>query len=115
MHAQCHDATSPTPRLSQAALRQQNVQFKGTGGISEENRDQGFRPGFMNNRTGEVYVSCFGDGRPAPMHLLDGLPASVVVRRAVSGRVVAVHGWITAGFIRNGRFFTREQAAAAAH
>jgi hypothetical protein len=103
-----------TPHLSLNTLQTQNRQFSGTGGVSAENRAQRFRPAFMDRRTGEVYPSRFGDGRPAPIHLLDGLPASAVLHRTASGRVTAVHGWLTAGFTREGRFFTREQAAAIA-
>jgi hypothetical protein len=113
MYAQHSFEELPTPRLELKTLETQNRRFKGTGGVSEENRAQGFRPAFMDTRTGDVYLSRFGDGRPAPIHILDGLPANAVLRRTGSGRVTAVYGWITAGFVRDGRFFTREQAAAA--
>jgi len=51
-------------------------------------------------------------GQAGTIHLLDGLPANAILRRTGSGRVAAVHGWITAGFVRDDRYFTREQAAA---
>jgi hypothetical protein len=54
--------TSPAPSLRREALQEQNPCFKGTGGVSQENQDQGLRPAFMDTRTGEVYASCFGGG-----------------------------------------------------
>ena len=42
--------------------------------------------------------------------MLDGLPDAVIVRRNRSGKVTAVRGSIVAGFLRDGRFYTREQA-----
>jgi hypothetical protein len=113
MHTQHAYHQPRTPRSGLESLQAQNQRFHGTTGVSAENRTLGFRPAFMNTRTGEVYLSRFGDGRLAPMHLLDGLPASVVLKRTDSGCVAAVHGWITGGFVRDNRFFTREQAVAA--
>lgn len=115
MYTQSHYQELPAPRLAPQTLITQNRRYQGTGGVSAENRGAGFRPAFMNTRTGEVYLSRFGDGRPAPIHVLDGLPANAVWRRTDSGRVAAAHGWITAGFVRAERFFTREQAATAVH
>ena len=94
-------------------LKQQNKCFKGTGGRSQENRSSGFLPAFSDTSTGAVYLSRFADGRLAPMHMLDGLPAEVVVDRSTSGRVKAVKKTVVAGFVRNDQFYTREQAAAA--
>jgi hypothetical protein len=59
-------------------------------------------------------ISCFADGRPAPIHLLDGLPADWVTVRGAGGRVLAVKASVVAGFIRGGRFYTRAQAASLA-
>lgn len=52
------------------------------------------------------------DGRPAPMHLLEGLPPAVVTARDATGRVIALKSTVLAGFVRAERFYTREQAAA---
>jgi hypothetical protein len=99
--------------LSPRRLRQQNQRFKGSGGISRENRGGGFLPAFSDTRTGAVYLSRFRDGRPAPMHLLDGLPGELIAARTDSGRVTAVRDGVLAGFVRQGQFYTREQAASA--
>lgn len=99
--------------LTKTTLRRQTIAFRGTGGISEENGSCGFIPAFQDTETGAVYRARFADGRPAPMHLLDGLPSSVVVKRDESGKVAAIKSSLIAGFIRCGRFYTREQAAAA--
>jgi hypothetical protein len=89
----------------------QNRCFEGTGGVSGENRSLGFLPAFADVLTGAVYLSRFADGRLAPMHLLEGLPEKAVERRDVNGRVTELKGSVVAGFVRDGQFYTREQAA----
>ena len=61
--------------LSKAVLVEQNRRFLRTGGVSVGNRGHGFHPAFVDRETGTVYIARFTDGRPAPMHILDGLPA----------------------------------------
>ena len=87
--------------------------YRGTGGVSEENGGLGFRPAFLDAGTGNVYRSRFQDGTPAPFHLLDGLPDELVLSRNEYGRVAAVRASLVSGFVRCGRFYTREEAAAA--
>lgn len=99
--------------MTERVLGEENRIFRGTGGRSEENRSLGFRPAFFDSETGEIYSSRFADGRPAPFHLLDGLPDEVVIMRHPTGRVAAVKNSVTSGFVRNGRFYTRDQAAQA--
>ena len=96
---------------TRAALREQNRRFRGTGGVSRDGRSSGFVPAFFDTLTGTVYPSRFADGRPAPLHLLDGLPAELVETRSATGRVIAAKRTVLAGFLRNGRSYTREQAA----
>jgi hypothetical protein len=60
--------------LSDAALRKQNQTFKGTGGVSEKNRFQGFIPTFYDSKSHQAHISRFANGTPAPIHILDGLP-----------------------------------------
>ncbi|UCE77749.1 MAG: hypothetical protein JSU62_06160 [Gammaproteobacteria bacterium] len=100
--------------LTTETLRRQNLAFVGTGGVSQENRGSGFRPAFYDPATGRAELARFADGRPAPMHLLDGLPEEWVAQRDNSGHIAAIKPTVIAGFIRGGFFYTREQAAAAA-
>ncbi len=116
MSSRCRDR-EPLPTglasgLSAQTLRRQNRHFRGTGGVSAENRAIGFTPAFLDTATDQVYRACFADGRPAPMHLLEGLPPAVVAARDVAGRVLALKPTVVAGFLREERFYTREQAAA---
>jgi hypothetical protein len=99
--------------MSELRLERENQVFLGTGGRSQENRGVGFLPAFFDLQTEIVYLSCFADGRPAPFHLLDGLPEEVVLMRHDSGRVAQVKASVISGFVREGRFYTREAAAAA--
>jgi hypothetical protein len=101
----------PTGILSTQVLRRQNLAFKGTGGVSAGNRSQGFAPAFLDTETGSVYLARFADGRPAPMHLLDGLPRELIVSRDAAGHCLAVKRSLVAGFAQAGLFYTREQAA----
>lgn len=100
--------------MTEELLKQENELHEGTGGRSQENRDLGFRPAFLDFQTQVIYPSRFADGRPAPIHVLDGLPDEVIVDRAASGRVVAAKASIISGFVRNGFFYTRSAAAKAA-
>jgi hypothetical protein len=101
------------------AFRRSQVRWRGRGrrderaSSSQEARAYGFRPAFQDYGTGRVCVSCFGNGVPAPVHVLDGLPAEWVVGRDAAGRVRAVKRSVVAGFVRDGRFYTRQQAARA--
>jgi len=101
----------PGCALTTQVLRRQNLAFKGTGGVSAGNRCRGFAPAFMDTETGSVYLARFADGRPAPMHLLDGLPPELIVSRDAAGRCLAVKRSLVAGFVQAGQFYTREQAA----
>jgi len=110
--------TSPTgsfpPGLTPLTLADEKARWHGSSGCSAGNRGLGFRPAFLDSETGRVYLSAFADGRPAPVHLLDGLPQSLVVARSPSGRVCAVKASVISGFARDARFYTREEAMRAA-
>jgi len=97
--------------LTQNELRGQSRRYRGTGGVSQENHRQGFRPAFLDRETGVIYRSCYADGRPAPFHLLDGLPHALVLTRASCGRVTEVKASVIAGFALGGQFYNREEAA----
>ena len=99
--------------LSNQVLAQQNHMFQSTGGVSQGNREQGFRPAFLDQSTGTSYLSRFADGRVAPLHVLDGLPDELVVERDMNGHVMAAKDCVIAGFICSELFYTREQAARA--
>jgi hypothetical protein len=102
-----------TQVTTESVLRQENLVFRGTGGISEENQGVGFRPAFLDADTGVVYPSRFANGQPAPFHLVDGLPEELVLARHGTGRIAAVKPSVISGFVRHERFYTREQAARA--
>jgi hypothetical protein len=92
-------------------IEAENRAFCGTGGISQNNATRGFVPAFCDRTTGQVYRSCFANGCPAPIHVLDGMPDELVLARNAQGRAVALHPCVIAGFIRDQCFYTREQAA----
>ena len=98
---------------TQATLEIENLAFSGTPGVSHENRCYGFRPAFCDSITGRVEISRFRNGQPAPMHLIDGLPECWVVARDEAFKATAIKHSVVAGFVRDGCFYTRSQAAEA--
>jgi hypothetical protein len=92
-------------------LQQENRQYRGRGGVSAENASLGLQPAFMDRETGRIFASCFADGHPAVVHIIDGLPDDLVIRRNAAGKAMAVKDCVVAGFVCRGQFFTREQAA----
>lgn len=97
--------------LSSQSLRHENHLFANTRGISALNRDQRFIPAFQDTRSGLSVISCFADGCPAPVHILDGLPDDWVGSRDANGSVLKAHAEIISGFLRDGRFYTRKEAS----
>jgi len=98
--------------VSAGSLARENRQFHGTKGVSAGCRSQGFIPAFRDASSGRTYPSRFADGRLAPIHLLDGLPEKLVLERSTAGAVTAVKHTVISGFLLDGRFYTRDQAAA---
>lgn len=97
--------------LCNEKLATENQDFTGTGGVSKENRSHGFMPAFCDTETGTVYLSCHKDGTPAAIHLLDGLPEALMLETDPHDKIIAVKSSVIPGFVKNGEFYTREQAA----
>jgi hypothetical protein len=98
--------------LNKTSLALENARYRGTGGVSENNRHLSFQPAFIDRATGTVYLSRFPDGRLAPCHLLDGLPPDVVLAGGERGHMRCIKASVVSGFVHEGHFYTREQAAA---
>lgn len=99
--------------LTPERLCRENHTFAKTGGVSEHNRCENFIPAFYDTETGLVAIACFADGTPASLHVLEGLPEEWVVQRDPAGKVLAIKDTVISGFVREGRFYTRAEAAAA--
>jgi len=97
--------------VSYAFLEHENRVYKDKGGVSQENRSRGFIPAFFDTETQAVNISRFSNGFPAPIHLLDGVPEEWVVRRDHAGKVTAIKSSIIVGFIREGKFYSREEVS----
>ena len=96
--------------LSLTRLVQDNRRYHGTKAVSEGNRPDGFHPAFLDPDTSTVYLSRRADGRLAPVHCLEGLPAELVFSRDKAGRVIETKPGLIAGFSRAGCFYSREEA-----
>ena len=99
--------------LTEQRLKHENRRHRAAG-VSAGNRSLGFQPAFMDRETRAIYFSRFADGRLAPCNMLDGLPREMVLSRRPCGRVAAVKPSLVSGYVRDGRFYTREEAAAQA-
>ncbi len=99
--------------ITLSTIKHDNVVFVGTGGVSEGNRERGFRPAFLDAETGRIEIARFANGNPAPMHLIEGLPRDWAMKFDPAGRIMAIKASVVSGFVREGLFFTREEAAAA--
>jgi hypothetical protein len=97
--------------MTQQRLDLESIRYRSTGGVSQ-NRSSGFWPAFMDTGTGVAYLSRFPDGRLAPFHSLDGLPDELVLSRNPGGRGAVVKASVVSGFIREGLFYSRDEAAA---
>jgi hypothetical protein len=99
--------------MTRRRIDQENQKFRDTGGVSRNNRGAGFHPAFCDMSTGRTELSRLAGGVPAPIHVLCGVPEEWVVARDAAGAVSAVKTSVVAGFLRDGRFYTREEAARA--
>jgi hypothetical protein len=98
-------------KLTERRLKEEARTFAGTGGVSSGNQSHGFEPAFLNTETGVVYMSRHADGTPATCHLIEGLPHELVLERDASGKVTAVKACVICGFVHEGKFYNREEAA----
>jgi len=104
-------STETSDLISTVDLSLENQQYSGTGGVSQENNHLRFSPAFMDQSSGDIELSRFGNGNPAPFHSLDGLPEGWITERNITGRVVSIKSSVVSGFVRLEQFFTREEAA----
>ncbi len=96
--------------LTDSALATESIKYRGTGGASQGNRGYGFIPAFMDTRNETVYLSRYSDGRLAKIHILDGMPEHLIISTE-DGHVKSVVESVVAGFVLNGVFYTRTEAA----
>jgi hypothetical protein len=99
--------------FTEARLKRENLAFFGTPGVSRGNSGYGFIPAFCDSVTGRVEISRLRNGLPAPIHMFEGLPENWVIERDASSKATAIKHSVVAGFVREGCFYTRSQAAEA--
>lgn len=107
------DTQTRLPPFNEETLARENLQHIGTGGVSENNRSQGFIPAFLNAETGNVYRSRFQRGLAALVYVLSGLPHDLLVPDSSSNGQLTVKRSVISGFLREGTFYSREEAAQA--
>ena len=97
---------------NQHAVTAESQPYNGTCGESVVACQHQFIPAFCNSADGRVELARLPNGKPAPMHLISALPQAWAARCDNDGNVLELIDSIVAGFVKNGRFYTREQAAA---
>ena len=95
--------------MDRQTLLAEHQAFENTCGVSANNWSDGFRPAFLDKRTGEIELSRNKDGSLAPYHLIDWLPHDWGQVLGCDGAVKRLRQDIVAGFERDGTFYTREQ------
>ncbi len=98
-------------RLTPATLGRENRRFSHTRGVSANCSSMRFLPAFRDTISGETHLSLLPNGSVSPIHILDGLPEHWILERDHRQRVTAVKHSIISGFVRNGKFYTREDLA----
>lgn len=99
--------------MNTQVLQKENRAYADTCGISQNNRILGFVPAFKQLSSGRVELARMQNGSPAPMHMINWLPAEWAASRSVDGTISCLIPGIIAGFVRDGVFYTREQTAGA--
>lgn len=70
----------------------------------------GFTPAFLNAESGDIAFAKFANGFPAPVHIVEGLPENWFKQPNKKSGKEDLKQEIVSGFIREGHFFTREEA-----
>jgi len=114
------DATMSALQISKAArergektlgtLASEVIKFRGKGGVATEVKGLGLKPAFRHEKTGEIFKSLNEEGKESNIHLLEGIPEKYVTERHADGDVIAVSPEIESGFIKDGKFYTRNDA-----
>jgi hypothetical protein len=98
--------------LDRAMLKRENRAYGGGPGVSDGCREHDFKPAFLDQETGMVYLSRHPDGHVSSLHMLDGLPDEVVTARYANGTVSKAKNTLISGFLTGCTFYTRQEAAA---
>ena len=71
----------------------------------------GCRPAFLDTRTGSIRIARLADGSPAGAHIISWLPKDWATALDSNGLVMSLNYRIIAGFMCDGIFYNRAQAA----
>lgn len=97
--------------MDNRTLDQENQAYRDTRGVSQNNWRSGFIPAFQDTETGRIRFSRYRNGEIAPLHIISWLPREWAERIDDQGEVTCLKAGIVTGFIRDGIFYTREEAA----
>lgn len=95
--------------MNEKTLHNENRQFQGTHGVSENCRATGFQPAFKDQDSGRIELSRQKSGEPATMHLISWLPREWAESTGQCGAVLTLKPGIVSGFVKDGVFYTRDE------
>lgn len=108
----CYQQNTDTGfRMNIVTLKRENRAFRGTRGVSRNNRSSGFRPAFLDKKSGRVEVARLSDGKPAPVHVISWLPKEWATSVDTDGAVLGLKPGVISGFVKDGVFYTRQEVA----
>jgi hypothetical protein len=94
--------------MDEHTLCQENLEYRGTRGISQNNKTTGFSPAFREEKTGRIEIARLSNGHPAPAHIISWLPVDWALTRDEHGAIMELIPDIVSGFVRQGLFYTRK-------
>lgn len=97
--------------MNRVSVDRLDICAKAGGLRSQSNPRRDLRPAFLDIRTGRIELARFANGAPAPCHLTDGLPEEWLNGGRRAGGPAAVEPFVIPGFVHEGRFLTRREAA----
>ena len=103
-----------TKPRTQTQVTHASDKYRGTTGKSATACQCRFIPAFRCEQDGRIEWARLANGQPAAMHLIAWLPKTWASQLDGSGCILRLIDGITAGFCRDGQFYTRDEAAAAA-
>ena len=98
---------------NQIDITRASVAYRGSCGESHTACQHRFLPAFRDNEDGRVELAKLANGSVAPMHLISNLPNAWATQVDANGHVLQLKASVEAGFVKGGRFYTRDEAASA--
>ncbi|HIG39717.1 MAG: hypothetical protein ABGY96_17870 [bacterium] len=95
--------------MDHETLKSESLKYAGTPGVSMHCDARRFKPAFLDKSTGRIEISRLNNGRPAPVHIINWLPAEWAISFFRDGSVKSLKRSVISGFVCDTVFYTRDQ------